>query len=115
MKFVDTRDRAALEHYKHELIAKDLLHCYQQLCKNESVVPLIRAHKCLINRLNFVTHNKKRPTLDLLIHYRNTADKVQALCILTNSLNNKGLFSKFLSEEERTEKRWKACGTGHTC
>ena len=115
MKFVDTRGRAAVESYKHELIAKDLLRCYQELCKGESVIYLIRAHKGLINRINLVTHNKKRPTLDLLIHYRNTADKVLALSILTNSLNNKGLFSKFLSEEERTEKRWKARGTGHTC
>jgi hypothetical protein len=114
-KFVDTRGLAAVENYKHELIAKDLLHCYQQLCKDEPIMHLIRAHKVLINKLNLNTHNKKRPTLDLLVHYKNTADKVQALSILTNSLNNKGLFSKFLSEEEQTEKRWKTRGVGHTC
>jgi hypothetical protein len=114
-RIVDRRERTALEKYKHELIAKDLLHCYQQLCKSEPVTPLIRAHKVLINKLNLITHNKKRPTLDLLVHYKNTTDKVQALAILTNSLNNKGLFSKFLSEEERTDKSWNSRGSGHTC
>jgi hypothetical protein len=114
-RFVDTRDCAAVENYKRELINKDLLRCYKELCNEESVIHLIRSHRYLINKMNLNTHNKKRPTLDLLIHYRNTADKVQALYILTNSLNNKGLFSKFLSEEQQTEKQWKARGTGHTC
>lgn len=113
-RYIDTRERSALEKYKRELINKDLLRCYQQLVKDEDVTLLIRTHKKFINRLELVG-NKKLPTLHLLEHYKNTENKALALSILTNSLNNKGLFSKFLSEGERTEMHWKSCGTGQTC
>ncbi len=114
-KYVDTRERSAQEKYKRELISKDLLHCYQQITKGKSVDYLIRAHRKLINRLELLGHSNKYPSLDILTQYKNTADKVYALSVFTNYLNNKGLFSKFLSEEEKTEKRWKSCGAGHTC
>jgi hypothetical protein len=114
-QFIDMRKRSAREKYKRELIEQDLLRCYQLLRKEEAITPLIHTHIKLINRLALITHNKKRPTLDLLVHYKNTVDKAQALSVFTNSLNNKGLFSKFLTVEEKTEKRWNSCGSGHTC
>jgi len=113
--FVDRRERSAREKYKRELIEQDLLRCYQLILKKEAINPLIRTHIKLINQLALITHNKKRPTLDLLVHYKNTADKAQALSVFTNSLNNKGLFSKFLAVEEKTEKRWNSRGSGHMC
>ena len=114
-KFVDTRTSCAHEKYKRELIEQDLLHCYHLILKETAVTPLIRAHIKLINRLELIGHNKKRPTVDLLIHYKNTNNKVLALSVLTNSLNKKGLFSKFLSKEDKTENRWKSHGAGHKC
>ena len=114
-KYINTRERAALEKYKRELIAKNLLRCYQQIIKGDAVTHLIRAHMKFINQLDVLGHHNKYSSVDILTHYKNTANKPQALSTLTNSLNNKGLFSKFLSEGERTEKRWKSCGTGHTC
>jgi hypothetical protein len=114
-QYVDTRERSAQEKYKRELISQDLLRCYQQIIKGESVVHLIRAHKKLINKLAVMGHHNKYPSVNILTHYKNTADKVYALSVFTNYLNNKRLFSKFLSEEAKTEKRWKSCGTGHTC
>jgi len=114
--YVDTRERAALEKYKRELINKDLLRCYQELINGEQVTHLIRAHKLFINRMNLLGHNNnKHSSLEALIHYKNTINKAEAFSTLTNTLNNKGLFSKFLSEGERTEKRWKSYGTGDTC
>ena len=86
-RYIDTRERSALEKYKRELINKDLLRCYQQLVKDEDVTLLIRTHKKFINRLELVG-NKKLPTLHLLEHYKNTENKALALSILTNSLNN---------------------------
>jgi len=103
---METREFAMLENNKRDLIDRDLLHCYRQIVKNEAVGPIIRSHKKLINQVQLVGHNKKvdlkghnknHQSLATLIHYKNTKDHSIALSVLTNTLNNKGLFSKFVS------------------
>ena len=43
---------------------------------------------------------------------KTTKNKSLAIMVLANTLNNQSLFDKFLSEEERNEKRWKYKGAG---
>ena len=104
-KYVNTRERAALEKYKRELIAKDLLRCYQQIIKGDAVTHLIRAHMKFINQLNVLGHHNKYSSVDILVHYKNTADKPQALSTLINSLNNKGLFSSIFVVNKNINRR----------
>lgn len=103
-RFVETRETAALEKYKRELIKIDLLRCYHEIIKMESINTVIKTHKRLINQLQLRSHNKKHKSIDLLVHYKNTKNHAQGLSILTNTLNNMGVFSKFLAVKEKTEK-----------
>ena len=83
-RYVDTRERSAQEKYKRDLINKDLLRCYQQIINGEEVNHLIRAHRNFINRLDILGHCNKYPSITTLTHYKNTANKAQALSTLTN-------------------------------
>ena len=91
----------------------DLLNCYNKLLKGENINLLIRDHTKLITKMEFIGKNKnKYKSLNILQHYKNTKNKSLAIMVLANTLNNQSLFDKFLSEEERNEKRWKYKGAG---
>jgi hypothetical protein len=94
-RFVETRETAASEKYKHELINIDLLRCYHEIVKKEPVNTVIKTHKRLINQLQLHGHNKKHKSVDLLVHYKNTKDHAHGLYILINTLNNRGIFRKY--------------------
>ena len=78
---------------KLDRINLDLLDCYNKLIAGENIDILIRLHKKFINKMKMNGKNKnKYKTMDFLIHYRNTRDKITAIRLLTCCLNNRGLF-----------------------
>ena len=74
---------------KSDMIYKHLLDCHD-------ITFMIKDHKRLINQLQLDGKNKYK-TLSFLEQFRNTKNHKLALAILTNTLNNRGIFSKFLS------------------
>jgi len=113
--YVNTQKKAWQCSYKHELLNRDLFDCYNRILKKEPISTLIRSHSNFINKLQLSGHNKNHKTLAILIHYKNTKNKAIALSTLTNSLNNRNIFSLVLSEEEGKEKYWKNKGAGKVC
>lgn len=94
-------------------IYMDLLTCYNKLLKEENINTLINNHKKLISKLGLSGKNKnKYKSLNILLQYKNTKNKSMAIMVLANTLNNLSLFDKFLSEEERNEKKWRYKGAG---
>ena len=65
---------------------------------------LLKLKKYKKTCLEMIISKNKYRTLTLLQHYRNTRNKSAALVLLTNSLNNRRIFSMFLSDEERKNK-----------
>ena len=90
--FIDKRLQAAFIKDKHYLLNKHLLECYDKLSKRENIQTLIKQHKHLISQLEISGKNKPK-TLSILLNYANTKDKVLAYSIMTNTLNNRRLFS----------------------
>lgn len=88
----NTRLQANIIKNKYYLLNQHIVECYNKLSKQENIYPLIKQHKRLINELEI--HTKKKPkTLSILLNYANTKNKVMALYIMTNTLNNRKLFS----------------------
>ena len=90
--FVDNRVKAADLKDKHYLLNKHIVECYDKLQKQESIYALIKQHKRLISQLEIIGKNKPK-TLSILLNYASCKDKVMALSIMTNTLNNRKLFS----------------------
>jgi len=90
--FVNTRLHAAILKDKHYLLNKHILECYDKLSKKENIHTLIKQHRRLISQLEIPGKNKPK-TLSILLNYANTKDKVLAFSIMTNTLNNRRLFS----------------------
>lgn len=91
---------------KHDMIDQHLLDCYNEIasgCKDSELNANIKTHKRLIHQLNMSGKNKYK-TLLLLEQYRNSRDRVHGHALLMCTLNNRGLFSKVLSESERKNK-----------
>lgn len=112
--FVDTQKKDFIRQCKKEYIDRDLLECYNRIVENQNVSTIVRSHKACIHRTNLLGKNKYK-TLRLLEHYKNSKNKRVALANLTSSLNNRGLFSMFLSDGERKNSQWNAKGTGQKC
>ena len=84
---------------KSDMIYKHLLDCHNQIydgCRPQDITFMIKGHKRLVNQLQLDGKNKYK-TLGYLEQFRNTKNHKLALSILTNTLNNRGIFSKFLS------------------
>ena len=90
--FVDNRVKAAALKEKHYVLNKHILECYDKLSKQENIYTLIKQHKRLICQLEIPGKNKPK-TLSILLNYANCKDKVMAYSIMTNTLNNRRLFS----------------------
>ena len=90
--FVDNRVKAAALKEKHYVLNKHILECYDKLQKQENIHTLIKQHKRLISQLEIIAKNKPK-TLSILLNYANCKDKVMAFSIMTNTLNNRRLFS----------------------
>ena len=101
--FVDTQNKDYIRQLKSDVINRDLLDCYNRIIEKQNIDAIIQSHKRCIHRAGIISKNKYR-TLTLLQHYRNTQNKSAALVLLTNSLNNRRIFSMFLSDEERKNK-----------
>ena len=101
--FVDTQKKDYVRQLKAEVINRNLLDCYNRIIEKQDIDAVIRSHKSCINHVGIIGKNKYR-TLSLLQHYNNTRNKSAALVLLTNSLNNRRIFSMFLSDEERKNK-----------
>ena len=99
--FVDRQLKAAFIKDKQYLLNEHLLECYEIISKNYeksnktetyNIFAMIRNHKALISRLQF--NGKKKPkSLSILQTFANTREKSIGMAILTNTLNNKKLFS----------------------
>ena len=90
--YVDTRTHAAILNEKYYLLNKHLPECYQRIERKENINGLIRQHKRLISQLQI--NSKKIPkTLTILQNYANHKDKLLGFSTLTNTLNNRGVFS----------------------
>ena len=89
--------------YKRELIISHFFECYEMLLNHHNekiqinINALIRHHKKLINKTNLVGKNKYK-TFILLQNYINAKNKINAMAILTNTVNNMGLFRKSVIE-----------------
>tara|TARA_B100000927_G_C16251878_1_gene383871 strand:+ start:152 stop:466 length:315 start_codon:yes stop_codon:yes gene_type:complete len=101
-KFVDTRLKAALLKDKHFFLNQHLLECYQKICESfqksntyayYDISLMIKHHKALISRLQLNYKNKPK-SLDILLNFSNSNDKLSAFNVLTNTLNNKNLLSQ---------------------
>lgn len=90
--FIDKRLQAAILKDKYSLLNKHILECYDKLSKRENIHTLIKQHRRLISQLEIPGKNKPK-TLTILLNYANTKDKVLAYSIMTNTLNNRNLFS----------------------
>lgn len=90
--FVDNRVKAAALKDKYYVLNKHILECYDKLQKQESIYALIKQHKRLISQLEIIGKNKPK-TLSILLNYASCKDKVMAFSIMTNTLNNRKLFS----------------------
>ena len=90
--FIDKRLQAAILKDKYCLLNKHILECYDKLSKRENIHTLIKQHRRLISQLEIPGKNKPK-TLTILLNYANTKDKVLAYSIMTNTLNNRRLFS----------------------
>ena len=96
MKYTNTRQNADIDKLKRDFIKKDLFDCFLKLEKEANVVPLIKQHKRLINSLELKGKQKnKYKTLQYLIDYKNSKDKVHVLSCFFNMFNN----LKYLSKE----------------
>ena len=99
--FVDKQLRASILKDKHFLLNQHLLECYEIISKSHeksnktetyNIYAMIRNHKALISRLQLV--GKKKPkSLLILQNFARTRDKSIGMAVLTNTLNNKKLFS----------------------
>ena len=101
---------------KSDMIDKHLLESYNEIadgCRITDVDARIRAHRRLIHQLNMGGKNKYK-TLGFLQQYRNTNNKALGHALLLSTLNNRGLFSKFLSDKERKAAHWSAKGPGYS-
>jgi hypothetical protein len=95
----------------------DLLNIYKKIendCDDKEVNVSIKQHRRLINKYNLGGKSNFN-TLFLLETYKNTKNRSLAKANLTNTLNNKGLFSYFLTSVEKKEKHWSNKGEGKTC
>ena len=101
--FVDTQKKDYIRQLKVEVINRNLLDCYNRIIEKQDIDAVIKSHKSCINRIGIISKNKYR-TLTLLQHYKNTRNKSRAFALLTNSLNNRRIFSMFSSDEERKNK-----------
>ena len=113
--FVNTQQKEWIIQNKHKLIYRHLLDCYYRLLNKESISTIIKSHSSFISKLQLPGHYKNYKTLALLVHYKNTLNKSNAMTTLVNSLNNKNIFTMFLTEEEKKEKHWRNKGLGKTC
>jgi hypothetical protein len=99
--FVDRRLQASMLKDKYFLLNQHLLECYEIISKNYeksnktetyNISAMLRNHKALITRLQFV--GKKKPkSLLILQNFANTREKSIGFAILTSTLNNRKLFS----------------------
>ena len=95
MKYRDTRVYQSENKNKRDFIKEDLFECYEKLCKGEDVSHLIKSHRRFINNMQLNGNSKKKyKTLDYLVHYRNTKNKVGAMINLTNAIYGIHLFKK---------------------
>jgi hypothetical protein len=103
-----------------DIIQLDLLNIYKQIENNSNdsndkeVNIRIKQHRRLINKYN-LGGKCNFNTLILLETYKNTKNRSLAKANLMNTLNNKGLFSYFLTGVEKKEKNWSNKGEGKTC
>tara|TARA_Y100001980_G_C14327682_1_gene146152 strand:- start:156 stop:446 length:291 start_codon:yes stop_codon:yes gene_type:complete len=89
MKHTNTRHAADIDKFKRDMIKKDLFECFLKLEKEATVIPLIKQHKKLINSLELKGKKKnKYKTLQYLIDYKNSKDKVHLLSCFFNMFNN---------------------------
>lgn len=99
--FVDRRLQAAYIKDKHFFLNQHLLECYEIISKSHeksyktetyNIHTMIRNHKALISRLQ-INGKKKPKSLFILQNFANTREKSIGMAVLTNTLNNKKLFS----------------------
>jgi hypothetical protein len=112
-----TQNAEYITRCQRDTIKQDLLHIYKQIERgnvDKEMKTLIKQHSRLINKYD-LGGKHKYDTILLLETYKNTKCKELALANLTNTLNNKGLFSYFLTEHEAKEKNWSEKGPGKTC
>ncbi len=112
--YIDNQTKEYVRVQKKALIDRDLLDCYNRILEKQNVNAIIRSHRARINRMDLHGKNKYK-TLKILEHYNNTQDKTTAMSILTNSLNNSGIFRMYLSDEERKNNHWSSKGSGQKC
>lgn len=92
--FVDTQNREYQRLCKKEIINRNLLDCYNRLLEKQDPASVIRSHRACINCMN-IQGKSKYNTVKFLEQYKNTEDKILAFSILTNTLSNRGIFSKY--------------------
>lgn len=100
-RFINTQLQASILKDKHFLLNQHLLECYEIISKsyekankveNYNIYAMIRNHRALISRLQ-IKGKKKFKTLLILQNFANTREKSIGMAVLTNTLNNKKLFS----------------------
>tara|TARA_B100001093_G_C26795943_1_gene1001081 strand:- start:1347 stop:1652 length:306 start_codon:yes stop_codon:yes gene_type:complete len=97
--YVDNRQKAYALKEKYFLLNQHLLECYKIISKdheksnkNYNISNMIKNHKTLISRLQFI--GKKKPkTLLILQNFANAREKSTGFAILTSTLNKRKLFS----------------------
>ncbi len=92
--FIDTQNREYQHFCKKEIINRNLLDCYNRLLEKQDPASVIRSHRACINNMNIQGKNKYN-TVRFLEQYKNTDDKTLALSVLTNTLSNRCIFSKY--------------------
>ena len=96
MKYTNTRQNADIDKFKRDLIKKDLFDSFLKLEKEANIEQIIKQHKRLINSLELNGKQKnKYKTLQYLIDYKNSKDKVHVLTCFFNMFNN----LKYLSSQ----------------
>ncbi len=102
---------------QRDIIKQDFLNIYKQIERgnmDKEVSTLIKQHRRLINKYNLGGKHRYE-NIVLLETYKNTKNRALAFANLTNTLNNRGLFSYFLTDAEKKEKHWNNKGVGKTC
>ena len=103
VKFRNNTRREMNISYKHELVIAHFFECYEMLYNHENkkiqlnIYALVRHHKKFIHKTNLVGKNRYK-TFILLQNYINAKNKNNAMSILTNTVNNMGLFRKNIIE-----------------
>ena len=116
-KAFDSQAKEYLSKCIRDNIKLDLLNIYKNIQREQGdkyIATYIKQHRRLINKYN-LGGKHRFDTLIILETYKNTKNRELAFAILTNTLNNRGLFSYFLDDAEAKEKKWNAKGKGHTC